>query len=212
MKKCHDCKKCEPDVEFTKSRKYLCKSCVKIRNREYADKKGIKERFVPIVNENSKQCCKCKKIKDLSEYSNNPRGIHGKASYCKPCASLYQLNYTSKEKRREKTQKYRDENREWWRSLHRINQFNRKKNIKLLSDGTVTKDFVDTIYNTSICYYCKEKTPRKFRTLEHKQPLSKGGKHSSDNIVMSCLSCNCSKRNMTEKDFNNFKLKVNVNV
>jgi len=61
-----------------------------------------------------------------------------------------------------------------------------------------------------ICCYCKEKTPKKFRTLEHKQPLSRGGKHSSDNIVMSCLSCNCSKRNMTEEEFKNFKIKRHV--
>jgi hypothetical protein len=210
MKKCNDCKKCEPEAIFTKSKKYICKSCVKIRNRKYADSKGIKEKFIPIVTEESKQCCRCKEIKILSEYSNSSRGKHGKSSYCKPCASLYQLNYLSKEERKKKTQKYRDINREWWRSLHRINQFNRRKNIKLVSDNTVTKDFVETIYNTTICYYCKEETPKKFRTLEHKLPLIKEGKHSSSNIVMACLSCNCSKRSMTEEEFINFKNKTNV--
>jgi len=210
MRKCHDCHKTEPDVEFTSSRKYICKGCVRIRNRKYAEKKGIKERFIPIVKDNAKQCCACKEIKPLTEFSNSPRGRKNKAAYCKPCSSKYQLNYLSKEERRKKTQKYRDNNRAWWRSLHRINQFNRRKNIKLASDNTVTKEFVEEVYNFSTCYYCKEETPKKFRTLEHKQPLSKGGKHSSSNIVMACLSCNCSKRNMTEEEFKTFKQKLYV--
>ena len=44
-----------------------------------------------------------------------------------------------------------------------------------------------------------------FRTLEHKQPLNKGGLHSSTNIVMACLQCNCTKRDMTEEQFKNYK-------
>ena len=129
------------------------------------------------------------------------RGRLGLSSYCKPCSSKRQLKRLSKEERKLRTQKYRDNNREWWRSLHRINQFNRRKKIKLVSDGTVTKDFVESIYNTEKCYYCEEVTPKKFRTLEHKQPLKRGGKHSADNIVMACLSCNCSKGKMTEQEF-----------
>ena len=35
------------------------------------------------------------------------------------------------------------------------------------------------------------------------------GLHSSDNIVIACLQCNCTKRDMTEQEFNNYKLQIN---
>lgn len=211
MKKCNDCGLSEPDVEFTLSRKYNCKSCVRKRNQEYSLKIGCKLKFIPIVTDTTKQCCKCKKIKPLEEYSNSTRGRKGKAAYCKPCASNYQLNYTSKEERKANTQKYRDSNREWWRSLHRLNQFNRRNKVKAVSDGTVTQNFVKSIYLVENCYYCKEQIPEKFRTLEHKLPLNRGGTHSSLNIVMACLLCNTTKRDMTEEEFENYKLNKNNN-
>lgn len=207
MKTCCECHKSEPEVEFTISKKYHCKNCVRKRNQDYTLKNGGKLKFIPIITETHKQCGECKNMVELSNFSPSIRGRLGLSSYCKPCSSKRQLKRVSKEDRRKQTQKYRDNNREWWRSLHRINQFNRRKKIKLVSDGTVTKDFVESIYNIEKCYYCEEVTPEKFRTLEHKQPLNKGGLHSSNNIVMACLQCNCSKRDMTEEEFINFKKK-----
>ena len=205
MKTCNDCHKSEPEVEFTNSRNYNCKNCVRKRNQEYSLKIGCILKFIPIVTETHKQCVECKELIELKNFSNSIRGRKGKSSYCKPCSSKRQLKRKTKEERKIQTQKYRNENREWWRSLHRINQFNRRNNIKLLSDGTVTQDFVKEVYSINMCYYCKEITPEKFRTLEHKIPLNKGGLHSSINITMSCLSCNCSKGDMTEEEFNNYK-------
>lgn len=206
--KCITCKEEKLENEFSGKTK-RCKLCTRKFNRNWANKNNIKEKFIPFCNEKEKQCCKCKIIKSLDEFSNSKRGRMGKAAYCKPCNSKYQLKYTPLEKRREKTQKYRNENREWWRSLHRINQFNRKNKIKLLSDNTVTEEFVKTIYSIENCYYCKEYTPNKFRTLEHINPLNKGGLHSSNNITMACLQCNCTKRDMTEKEFMNYKKQNN---
>jgi hypothetical protein len=209
MKKCNRCKKTENEVEFSNSKKYYCKLCVKYYNQQYSIKQGCKLKFQPIVTDTHKQCCKCKELKLLSDYSNSPRGRKGKSSYCKPCASKYQLNKIDKETRRLNTQKYRDNNREWWRSLHRINQFNRKKKVKALQDGTVTSQVIKDILQLETCYYCKEFTPEKFRTIEHKHPLNKGGQHSINNLTMACSLCNVTKRDMTEQEFltykNNFK-------
>ena len=41
------------------------------------------------------------------------------------------------------------------------------------------------------------------------KPLNKGGLHNSNNITMACLQCNCTKRDMTEEEFNNYKNKNN---
>lgn len=203
------CKKCDLNknlTEFTKKAKY-CKNCIRKINNNYALKKGLKLRFIPIISGDSKQCTTCKIIKPLNEFSNSKRGRLGKSAYCKPCASEYQKKYLPKEIRKLKTRKYRNDNREWWRTLHRINQFNRRSKIKAQSDNTVTPDFVKLIYNKKKCYYCNEHTPKKYRTLDHKIPLNLGGLHSIHNIVMACLSCNSTKRDMTENEFKLYKLK-----
>jgi hypothetical protein len=204
MKLCKRCNKNEKETLFYEKRIDYCKICLKWYYRRWAEKKGILEKFVPIVTDTSKQCCMCKETKPLEEYSNSTRGRKGKSAYCKPCNSKIQLKRISKEERRANTQKYRDNNKEWWRSLHRINQFNRRNKIKLVSDGTITQDFIKQVYSNENCYYCKDFTPEKFRTLEHKQPLNKGGLHSSINIVMCCFKCNSTKRDMTEKEFINY--------
>jgi 5-methylcytosine-specific restriction endonuclease McrA len=41
------------------------------------------------------------------------------------------------------------------------------------------------------CAYCGKKTER--LTLDHVIPLSKGGKHSKDNVMPACLHCNVTK-------------------
>lgn len=207
LKKCADCGKSEPDVEFTKSRKYNCRGCVKKRNRKYSIKNGSSERFVPIFTDSHKQCGKCKEILPLDNFSNSKKGRMGKSSWCKPCCARNILERCSKEDRRAKTQTYRDNNREWWRNLHRITQFNRRNKIKAVSDGTVTKEFIERTYDIRHCYYCKKIIPKEHRTLEHKHPLSKGGRHVATNITMACRRCNFSKGDKTEKEFDVFNMK-----
>lgn len=199
LKLCTKCQTLKSRVSFGKSS--WCKECKREYNKQY---RGANEKFIPTVTDSQKQCCMCKELKDFSQYSPSKRGRLGLSSYCKFCSSEKQKTLYSKEQRRIKTQKYRDNNREWWRSLHRINQFNRRENIKVVSDGTVTPEFVKSIYDKKICYYCEEPTPRKFRTLEHKQSLKKGGKHSVDNITMACLVCNSTKGKKTEKEFKKY--------
>jgi 5-methylcytosine-specific restriction endonuclease McrA len=41
------------------------------------------------------------------------------------------------------------------------------------------------------CHYCSKEAKL---TLDHVIPLSKGGKHSKDNVVAACLHCNASKK------------------
>ena len=45
------------------------------------------------------------------------------------------------------------------------------------------------------CHYCKKQLTRFSATLDHIQPISKGGDHSFDNLVISCLHCNSERGN-----------------
>lgn len=51
------------------------------------------------------------------------------------------------------------------------------------------------------CHYCNIPLNRKNRTVDHKFPRSKGGKHSIANLVLACHRCNQSKADMAYADF-----------
>lgn len=48
---------------------------------------------------------------------------------------------------------------------------------------------------TNICEWCRMETPTEFCDVDHAEPLSLGGPHNLDNLVISCRSCNNRKRN-----------------
>lgn len=57
------------------------------------------------------------------------------------------------------------------------------------------------------CAYCDKEAKL---TLDHVIPLSKGGKHSKDNVVPACEHCNCSKGNKTVEEWLGKKHKATV--
>lgn len=48
-----------------------------------------------------------------------------------------------------------------------------------------------------ICYHCGQKFLREELTMDHLIPLSRGGKSTKKNIVVSCKGCNSLKKNLT---------------
>jgi 5-methylcytosine-specific restriction endonuclease McrA len=71
----------------------------------------------------------------------------------------------------------------------------RARRIKLQSDGTLTAQSLGGLFaDAKFCAYCMEPFKRsKDKTLDHVDPLYLGGKHSLDNAVVACVSCNSSK-------------------
>jgi hypothetical protein len=51
------------------------------------------------------------------------------------------------------------------------------------------------------CHYCKKQLTRFSATLDHIQPVSKGGLNSFDNLTTSCLHCNSERGNRPLMDF-----------
>lgn len=61
------------------------------------------------------------------------------------------------------------------------------------SGGISTAELIDwTASQPKICYWCGKKCPKTFH-VDHYHPLSKGGKHEADNLVISCPTCNLTK-------------------
>jgi 5-methylcytosine-specific restriction protein A len=48
-----------------------------------------------------------------------------------------------------------------------------------------------------VCYFCEGRFAREELTMEHLIPLSRGGKSTKKNIVVSCKQCNSHKKNLT---------------
>ncbi len=51
------------------------------------------------------------------------------------------------------------------------------------------------------CRYCSKQLTRFSATLDHIQPVSKGGDHSFGNLITACLRCNSERRDKPVMDF-----------
>ena len=70
----------------------------------------------------------------------------------------------------------------------------RAERIAANNDGTVTADAIKAMFaEATICPYCLDSMSRDDKSLDHVQPLFKGGAHSVENIVVCCKPCNFSK-------------------
>jgi 5-methylcytosine-specific restriction endonuclease McrA len=55
------------------------------------------------------------------------------------------------------------------------------------------------------CYYCNKKLEESETEIEHKTPVSRGGRNKRSNVVLSCKKCNREKGRKNEKEFNEFR-------
>lgn len=206
MKLCSKCKTKKPFESFSpqKSGKFKlsswCIQCKREKQQERRRQGGIAAKPIPIIiDDNHKECLMCKEILHIENFRPNKRGRLGRGAYCLLCEKKYSQSYHLKPGRREKTKlstrKYRDNHREHWRTLHRINMFQRRHKIAAQSDNTVTEEFMIKLYQKEYCCWCEKFTPMEERTAEHIIPLTKGGKHSIFNLDMACITCNSSKLN-----------------
>ena len=60
----------------------------------------------------------------------------------------------------------------------------------VMDDGTVTAEHID---QRTHCIYCGTKLTQENRTIDHMNPLSRGGMHSASNVVECCKPCNSRK-------------------
>lgn len=200
-RKCSKCNQEKPCQSFQlrKGKPFgQCRQCKTEYMKEFRKKNGIKEKKFSFIEDGRKMCLSCNTMKPLEEFSPSQRGLGGVAAYCKPCIAN---KYRNKDKAKIATAKYREANKEKYLEAHRLRQSNRNALKKKMDDGSVSNLFLKEIYSTTSCYYCKKDTDKSDRTIDHKVPLSKSGLHSTKNIVMSCRSCNCSKRSDLPEDF-----------
>lgn len=83
--------------------------------------------------------------------------------------------------------------------IHNRNNVRRRRSQIKDSDLT-TSQIIELKTTTTKCYWCHSELNEKYH-LDHYIPLSRGGKHTISNIVISCPSCNLSKQDKMPEEF-----------
>lgn len=200
----HLCPKCDVLQEvscFQKGRGW-CRSCRTQKEKERRAATGVKPKVMSYLSGGHKFCVDCKTMQPEANFQKASRGTGGLSAYCKPCARL--RFKPEKSSVRAATAAYRERHPERWKASHRLHQFKRREAQEAASDGTVSDEVLKALYATQHCYYCHLEVTMKFRTVDHKTPLIRGGLHSAVNLVMACRPCNTSKGAKTEEEFKEY--------
>lgn len=161
----------------------------------------------------TKACRLCKQEKSIDSFYKDKSKPDGHKPRCKDCERLYK-NIT---KRREYEKEYRKSHPEKrskilaaWYAKNKKNYSLTLKKYRETDQFQITHkqhmatrrarmasayiEYVDyeALYEKhKYCFYCKKELPSiKDVEFDHYIPLSKGGKHETSNIRVSCLSCN----------------------
>jgi 5-methylcytosine-specific restriction endonuclease McrA len=197
------CSKCELNPKSGTSG--WCNSCRALSEAARRISKGItvrRKRNPEHIKTGLKECFKCDKVMSLSLFGDCKRGTAGKLAWCRGCCNQYGTIDGVRQGRTANVQTYRNgPKRGQYLVQHRNHQQKRRAMKEAGEDGTVTTMFMLSLYETKHCYYCLKYTAVKKRTADHKTPLARQGKHSTDNLVMACSRCNSSKSDKTEKEF-----------
>lgn len=62
-----------------------------------------------------------------------------------------------------------------------------------------TRWWLDQI-NAGFCHYCQKQFKKEELTMDHRVPVSRGGRSVKSNVVVACKSCNTNKKAQTPVD------------
>lgn len=176
----------------------------------------------------TRTCSRCNERKPLSGYYKDKLGTKGHRSYCRECQkNIATENYLKDpEKKKQYQREHRIENIKAVRAAD-SERYERDKDKRITlaeAHGHIRRarkasvPFEPGLTKIALrkrdgddCVYCgqlmvfRRATNREFRdddaTIEHRVPLSRGGKHVWSNVVLACRECNLSKNQKTESEF-----------
>jgi len=159
-----------------------------------------------------KLCTKCNKRKTLDNFPKKKDHKYGRYSHCKKCKAITDHIYQMKNRKKIRIRytKWAKNNREIINKASRKYYYkNREKHMILTknrrakaknAEGSFTEQEWENLkkeYNYK-CAICKNTEPfnqfRKYLTIDHIIPLSKGGTNYITNIQPLCFVCNSIKK------------------
>jgi len=190
----------EIQEKFDNGKEKECTRCLEIKSySEYDKKKG---KYIS-------HCKKCERIRYLLWYKDNkekvfkyqkkyikenPAKLKLWAKNSRDNADKKQVSKSGKEWRDKNKERMAELKREWRKkNPEKDAEYNHKRRVRL-GEISLTADEIKEVkkkYN-NICYWCNKKI-KGTQNLDHYEPISKGGKNTIDNTVLSCSHCNKSK-------------------
>ena len=156
--------------------------------------KELKERQEAQKVSLTKKCIKCNEIKPKSEFFKAKRKIDGYDSRCKECEKLRLRQERGHGPRRVVTLEEKRITRKLYKHKRRFIEQQGKikaKEIRELKEKQKNR-----------CYWCHTDISKEYH-IDHYVPLSKGGEHLIENIVLACPFCNMSKHDKDPLEFAN---------
>lgn len=148
------------------------------------------------------QCRECHRLESeiyhrlKTGYQGLKRKKHDPALTKRQKAAIYAKGYYSSNK--EKFSKYQKENPEKCRGIsHRRRARKLKATVELFDEKAWFKEM--RLNQLGQCFYCAETLIAIH--IDHMIPLSRGGRHSKDNLCLACPNCNRTKNNKTVEEF-----------
>lgn len=158
-----------------------------------------------------KTCNLCREDLPKENYSRCSARKDGLQNYCKKCAAIKRKKHyeNNKEIEREQNRKWHQENQPWkkpekieymskWLSENRdrknLTEAMRRNAIRANGGSVNIEDWIElcNLYG-NVCLKCGKNEV----TMDHIVPVSKGGRHSIENLQPLCGSCNSSKGTKT---------------
>lgn len=188
IKTCSKCKESKDVSLFSRNRAMRdgysnwCKPCCSDRARErYKD---------PMVRERMAARCR--------EYEERHKEKRAKIKKARYEANKDEWNARARkwhkdnpERVREKAKRYREKHPEKYAAQTRTYNAKRRSVVRSGVSSSELKDW--TMSREKICHWCEAPCDESFH-IDHYYPISKGGRHELDNLVISCPSCNLEKR------------------
>lgn len=221
MKECSRCQKTKDSSEFGKrvsSKDRLdsrCLECIKECSKQSADKNRAKNGGgIAVV---SRLCPTCRTEKLADCFGTNLGSKDGLRSECKDCRNIktrhrYETDPDFKEGESIRAaQNYIEDrdrilgrSKEWSKNNPEKKVGQRHRRVARLYgqiEFDLPIDFIKILKEEqeNKCAYCSRDDVK--LTVEHMLPLSRGGKHCMNNIVVACTTCNFSKHNKTLEEW-----------
>jgi len=166
--------------------KSRCKECGKMESRDY--------------RHNNRERC-CTRDREYYRKSNKDKlNAARRARYAKDPKAYKEMNGKWDREHPEWRREWRHQNRHISRRYCKV-RAKRLRKIGYLSARLVKLIEEENIrtYGVLTCVYCK--TPVSNYHLEHKIPISRGGKNKKINLCVACSECNLNKGTLTAEEY-----------
>lgn len=139
----------------------------------------------------TKICTNCKNDRLLSDFYKTKKTKSGLRSECKFCEKEYYI--LNIQKKLEYGKEYSKIYCKTEKGIAKSKNDGAKRRGNFKKGNVTSEEMINLQKNAITCYWCNIKLHNKVKHIDHYIPISKGGKHTLSNLVVSCANCNLKK-------------------